>query len=361
MFVSDARKNANRINAQKSTGPKTAEGKARSRANSFKHGLAGNGVVMAQDDLNEIDKRAQALRDEFNPQSPSGQLLVRRMAVCSMQMDRGTEHETAAIALNVRHAVEAFDDERFDTAESLMDTLGESPRSNLRRLRRMPEGVDRMIEEWTNLKGDLTRDRKPHWTAWHLERSLNLTGLTIDAPFGSPFKSLSQAVWGDFRKIEDLEVDDRQGDALKAKARGELVERIDREIAALEAHRATLDHDLIELDRSEAGSRALFDPSKEAILARRYEAAAQRHFFRALKELRRVEAEYAARPEPEVAAEMGSSGEIPVSAPRLPSRPPGPVNFDTLEALLSLEMALKDAPRGPDGRIVRVGRPDAGQ
>jgi hypothetical protein len=41
--------------------------------------------------------------------------------------------------------------------------------------------------------------------------------------------------------------------------------------------------------RLEAGRLAAFDPSKEAILARRYEADAERGFFRALKELRHVE------------------------------------------------------------------------
>ncbi len=41
--------------------------------------------------------------------------------------------------------------------------------------------------------------------------------------------------------------------------------------------------------RSEAVRRAMFDPSKEATLARKYEAAAERGFYRALKELRQVE------------------------------------------------------------------------
>ncbi len=41
--------------------------------------------------------------------------------------------------------------------------------------------------------------------------------------------------------------------------------------------------------RQEAGKRALFDPSKEADLARKYEAAAERGFFRAIKELRQHE------------------------------------------------------------------------
>jgi hypothetical protein len=41
--------------------------------------------------------------------------------------------------------------------------------------------------------------------------------------------------------------------------------------------------------RAEAKALAMFDPSKEATLARKYEAAAERGFFRALKELRQLE------------------------------------------------------------------------
>ena len=40
-----------------------------------------------------------------------------------------------------------------------------------------------------------------------------------------------------------------------------------------------------------AGRRALFDPSREATLARKYEAAAERGFFRTLKEIREIKAE----------------------------------------------------------------------
>jgi hypothetical protein len=43
--------------------------------------------------------------------------------------------------------------------------------------------------------------------------------------------------------------------------------------------------------KAEACARAMFDPSKEATLARKYEAAAERSFLRALKELRQLEEE----------------------------------------------------------------------
>ena len=53
-----------------------------------------------------------------------------------------------------------------------------------------------------------------------------------------------------------------------------------------------LDEETVERLRAEAGRRAMFDPSREATLARKYEAAAERGFFRALKELRQVEREF---------------------------------------------------------------------
>jgi len=46
MIVSDARIAANRANALKSTGPRTAEGKERSRCNALKHGMTGAGVAL---------------------------------------------------------------------------------------------------------------------------------------------------------------------------------------------------------------------------------------------------------------------------------------------------------------------------
>jgi hypothetical protein len=52
--------------------------------------------------------------------------------------------------------------------------------------------------------------------------------------------------------------------------------------------------------------RALFDASKEATLARKYEAAAERSFFRALKELRTHERQVKAAQAEELEAELGS-------------------------------------------------------
>ena len=136
----------------------------------------------------------------------------------------------------------------------------------------------------------------------------------------------------------------------------------------MEIHRDTLDFEMIELDRSEAGARALFDPSKEATLARRYESEAHRGFFKALKEFRQAEAEAAARAEAEAdappppsevvepAESLGSSrdGGSPTMGSSRDEESPG--YLDLAREFLGRPL---EAPvvRSADGRPLRITRP----
>ena len=52
---SPRRVEANRRNAQKSTGPKTAEGKAISRLNGVKHGLTGAGIALPTEVKEQVE------------------------------------------------------------------------------------------------------------------------------------------------------------------------------------------------------------------------------------------------------------------------------------------------------------------
>ena len=201
---------ANRANAARSSGPKSEVGKAHSRANAFKHGLTGGGVVLPEEDAAEVERLSRSFQDELGAPGEAGKILVRRMATLAVRMDRGVDQETAALSERVRQALDDFE---------------------------APEGVD---------------------------------------------------------------------------------------------------PDEAERLRAEAGRRAKFDPSKEACLARKYEAAAERGFFRALKELRQLKKD-SSRPQPaDAAAEARASlarlgsffqGEAPARsqparpAPTPPSKP----------------------------------------
>jgi hypothetical protein len=297
MNVSEARLAANRLNSQKSTGPKTLEGKAISRQNGLKHGLTGEGIVVPEGDREEIERRIEALQADMRPRSPVGVMMIARMATLSVRAERAAERETAAIAERVRNAIDTFDEERFDKAEALFDALHENPRGNLRRLKKMPEGVDRLLDGWRELRDGLTGEGKPCWTAAHLEQATLMTGTRSENARNTRLGALSRGAWGEFLALADDEGGNLDEEARKAWARDRIVERIDAEISGLEAHRETLDFERIELDRLESPTRAMFDPSPDATRARRYEADADRRFFKSLNEFRQSEAESAAREE----------------------------------------------------------------
>ena len=147
MIVSEARIAASRANGAKSKGP--SAGKEISRRNSLKHGLTGNGVVTPEGDAEEIRARVDALTEDLKPMSVAGVLLIAQLATLSLRAERAAEQESAAIAKNVRHAADDHDEERIEHAETLFKALAEDPRNTLRKLRKSPEGVARMVDAGT--------------------------------------------------------------------------------------------------------------------------------------------------------------------------------------------------------------------
>jgi hypothetical protein len=119
MPASEARVNANRQNAAHSTGPKTEEGKERSRQNSLKHGMTGAGVVLPEADAAEVERRTAEFADELMAIGEVGQALARRAALNSVRMERGADQQTAALAQRVRRIEADFvPPEGVDEAEA---------------------------------------------------------------------------------------------------------------------------------------------------------------------------------------------------------------------------------------------------
>ena len=73
---------ANRRNAQSSTGPRTPEGKAAVANNALKHGFRANIFKQPMSDPEELDHFLAALIAEHQPQTPSEEIYVERMALC---------------------------------------------------------------------------------------------------------------------------------------------------------------------------------------------------------------------------------------------------------------------------------------
>ena len=309
MEVSEARLVANRANAKRCKGPTSELGKSISRRNSLKHGLTGNGVVVPEGDQAEVERRVDALHAELQPQSDTGSLLIRKIAGLSVRSERAAEQENAQIAERVRDAVHAFDEERGRRVDDLFLALPHDPRAAVRNLRRMPEGVDRMLESWRMLRSHLACKGHHRWGGEHMARAAYLVGATHKDVEDMRLGDLSNAIWGRFEGLTPGDGVGLDDEALREWARFALLEYVDAQVAELEAHRTTLDFDRIAQNRLEAPARATFDDSKEAALARRYEADSDRGFYKALKEFRQVEAEARARNEAEPGPSEGARPE----------------------------------------------------
>jgi hypothetical protein len=72
---------ANRLNAQKSTGPRTPAGQAASAQNSRRHGCYSSQVVIEGQDQDQFDQLFKEFMDELQPQTIRERNLVEQMAV----------------------------------------------------------------------------------------------------------------------------------------------------------------------------------------------------------------------------------------------------------------------------------------
>jgi hypothetical protein len=90
---------ANRHNALKSTGPKTEDGKQRSRRNALRHGFTAETVIEPLENPEEYRVFEDAIVSEYLPQTPVEQELVHRLASLFWRLRRATSIETGLLRM----------------------------------------------------------------------------------------------------------------------------------------------------------------------------------------------------------------------------------------------------------------------
>jgi hypothetical protein len=96
---------ANRRNAQKSTGPKTHNGRAVSKMNALKHGILSKEVLVrgkhARENAHELRKLHARFREHLNPVGPVEEMLVDQIVTAHWRLRRAMKAESGEIALGV--------------------------------------------------------------------------------------------------------------------------------------------------------------------------------------------------------------------------------------------------------------------
>lgn len=154
---------ANRRNAQFSTGPRTTDGRATSRMNALKHGLTAGQIVLCDESPEDCEAFIGEIIATLKPEDPVEIQLAERIAVCAWRLRRSYRIE-AAMFENVRQSwdngaptitsriehmfvrVTAYDDHlgklsRYEVTleRSLQRTLAALENRQMRRLNRMPD------------------------------------------------------------------------------------------------------------------------------------------------------------------------------------------------------------------------------
>jgi hypothetical protein len=97
---------ANRRNAQLSTGPVTEEGKKRSRRNALRHGLTAETVIDALEDAEDYAAFEMAVTADYDAQSAVERELVLRLASVLWRLRRATAIESGLFKIQARHLLQ---------------------------------------------------------------------------------------------------------------------------------------------------------------------------------------------------------------------------------------------------------------
>jgi hypothetical protein len=271
---------ANRLNALKSTGPRTAEGKLRSRQNGLRHGLAAE-VVVPEGDRAAHNAVLARWEREAGPCNVVEEHLIRRAAAGSVRLDRIERAREATREDTARKAVRGWETRMQTRARKLAQGLDLDPSNVLVDLESTAFGCDWLIRQWQAI--DATLRLGKGWDQRFLARIHRLLGLPEGVP-GPGADAEVRVLWilaaaMSPRSITALpRFDDEEGlptepEAATIALRDFIADRVDRLDSLREESWSLVEGP----ERDAVVSRALAaDTTKEGQLLHRYEVAADR-------------------------------------------------------------------------------------
>jgi hypothetical protein len=253
---------SNRQNALKSSGPKTDAGKARSRGNAIKHGMAAEADFVEDRQARAFEERREAWAADFRPRGEGSGWALDCVVAATFRIDACDLAFDGLVAAEAERARTAWDLDRRVDAETLALRLSKCPPLVRRQLEATLHGSELMIGIWRRLVEAL--DAEGEWSDAESSTVLDLLGLPADLRSGRTPLTPPEGT-----------------DTLEHLRKLTL-----REIDRLESLVATVHTPLDDLHRrqAEAGRVSLF--SKPAQLVLRYERDAWRRYHASMRDLR---------------------------------------------------------------------------
>ena len=149
---------ANRQNAQKSTGPRSPEGKAASRFNALKSGIDAKSQVIPGEDSDQLETLVVEYRERFSTVTPERRLLVDTLVNCEWLLRRLSRGEAELWQYEAKNTesnyssndhpdgrVLYFADRVFDRLQRRIDSIGRNYHRALKELQSL-EAAGKLIE-----------------------------------------------------------------------------------------------------------------------------------------------------------------------------------------------------------------------
>ena len=263
---------ANRRNAQKSTGPKTPEGRAVSKMNALKHGILSKEVLVRGMNIKESNREFSTLHDRFwqelKPVGPVEEMLVDQIVTTHWRLRRALTAESGEIALSVDqgHWSRRFNPHYFNLRLQISGDLEQALEDSVM-------GIS-ILERWL---------RELHE---RVEQEGELTETAIKSVFGEATtfsKKFDKLRFRLSQKTEGADAASRREENKK-----EALDFIKHELMLL--HWQKVSHEKREAAEEEARQSAAVLPSMEVLeKILRYETKLERLQYRAMSQLERVQ------------------------------------------------------------------------
>jgi hypothetical protein len=179
--VSERKRNANRANALKSTGPRTIAGKAKSRFNALTHGMRAEMLVLPTEDPAAFEAERQGWIEDWKPKSQTRMALVELAVAQSWRLKRCMRVEAARLTKIADEAAEVYDAKLNARLDHGLRLIESEPLAGLKALGSDPSGIQLLADAW-NVLGSAVEYGPRGWNKFeaHHGRLMNLLGLPSD-------------------------------------------------------------------------------------------------------------------------------------------------------------------------------------
>jgi hypothetical protein len=250
-------------------GPRTAEGKTRSRRNALKHGLRADTLIFELH-TNRCKQHQTRLRFIMEPQGPLEHICVSRCALAATKLDVATQAQLDEARDRAEDNLNAYHRKAKKQVRRTAQNLSRNPNETVAKLESSGYGIDWLIRHWESLRAEI--EAGSMWSSDRLDFAYRLLGLDpADVPLVLHHEPEAAVFWQAFHAAEDDQ-----------DARLRLLGLLDALIEELQAGREEAYQNCEAKREEQVVRRTLIDDSPAGQRLQRYEKDAEASFYRNL-------------------------------------------------------------------------------